>query len=426
VLTENRYWVFMKTFLNNPDIKTILHPFFKIMFSGSTYQEVVFSPYFDMLGIRYVLSDTYLNTPNFQEHFLDKCVARSGRNGSEVLRGFRLDYFYISMDSPMTAAFKTTIPPGGDTLLLDPVVDVKEFEKLKGGVVYRVSVEDSSGRRTRVYQHLENPTADPADRILEMHSISLDSWASQTVTLRFSVSADIENGKSIKCLWRNLYLRSWEDRVHSNFDLIYDGDVKVYENKTAYPRAYVVPAAVLSPGIEESFKLLQRQKFDPRGEAVLEYATGDDGGDGSASAEALMQNGDFNLSTSDRDSLRRFVLRPKGGSANADQYHARITKYSGNRVEIEADMPTAGFLVLSDTFYPGWRAYVDGRETPVYCANYFLRGIALDKGQHRVEFRFQPASLRRGAAISGATLVLLLGGAIGVGMLERRKRVAKG
>jgi uncharacterized membrane protein YfhO len=64
---------------------------------------------------------------------------------------------------------------------------------------------------------------------------------------------------------------------------------------------------------------------------------------------------------------------------------------------------------------------VDGRKTPVYCANYFLRGIALSEGRHRVTFRYEPASFYTGLAVSAATLALILAGSIAV-IIRRKKK----
>ena len=76
--------------------------------------------------------------------------------------------------------------------------------------------------------------------------------------------------------------------------------------------------------------------------------------------------------------------------------------------------------MLSVTFYPGWRAFVDGQEVPIYEADYLFRGVFLEQGQHLVEFRFRPWFLR-----IGLVLTLMVVGVLGVmavyGMLGRRR-----
>jgi uncharacterized membrane protein YfhO len=67
-----------------------------------------------------------------------------------------------------------------------------------------------------------------------------------------------------------------------------------------------------------------------------------------------------------------------------------------------------GFLVMSDTFYPGWRADVDGKPLPVVRANFALRGICLPAGDHEVVFYFEPMTLRMGVMLSVAGLAVVI------------------
>jgi uncharacterized membrane protein YfhO len=67
---------------------------------------------------------------------------------------------------------------------------------------------------------------------------------------------------------------------------------------------------------------------------------------------------------------------------------------------IQTQSSTAAFLVLSDAFYPGWQATIDGKPTPIYQTNYIQRGLSVPAGEHLVEYRFEPLSLRYGAGIT--------------------------
>ncbi|MEW6270959.1 MAG: YfhO family protein [Thermodesulfobacteriota bacterium] len=103
---------------------------------------------------------------------------------------------------------------------------------------------------------------------------------------------------------------------------------------------------------------------------------------------------------------------------------ARIVVDLPERVEIEATLAAPGLLVLTDTWYPGWRAEVDGGERPILRADYAFRAVALPAGTHRVVFRYQPASLRIGAAISAAALVAMV--AVVAAGRSRRRRAPDG
>jgi uncharacterized membrane protein YfhO len=68
-----------------------------------------------------------------------------------------------------------------------------------------------------------------------------------------------------------------------------------------------------------------------------------------------------------------------------------------------------GFLVLSDTYYPGWQVFVDGEEAKIYQADYLFRAVPLKQGEHVVEFRYSPSSFRTGLAISLSCGIVLCG-----------------
>ena len=75
-------------------------------------------------------------------------------------------------------------------------------------------------------------------------------------------------------------------------------------------------------------------------------------------------------------------------------------------MRINADLRCRGLLVVSETFYPGWEAYVDGKPQPVYEVFGALRGVVLDAGSHRVEMRNRPGVVMLGAGLSGVGIVL--------------------
>src|SRR5262249_6833038 len=93
----------------------------------------------------------------------------------------------------------------------------------------------------------------------------------------------------------------------------------------------------------------------------------------------------------------------------ADGARAKITRYEPNRIELTTGNPKDGFLVLSEIYYPGWEARIDGNPIKIYRTDYTLRGIFVPAGERRVEFIYRPQSLRRGAlgAALGLTLLAL-------------------
>jgi hypothetical protein len=150
----------------------------------------------------------------------------------------------------------------------------------------------------------------------------------------------------------------------------------IYENPTALPRVWVVPEAERMPAGRE--------------------------------AEALA-GCDFRrtvlLTTDD-------PLPTAAGPVGA----ARVVEHRPNRVVVRVEGGGGGYLVLADTWFPGWVCRVDGREVPVYRADHAFRAVALPAGAAEVVFAFEPRSYRAGWWVSCGALIGLAVLALGRGL----------
>ncbi len=156
----------------------------------------------------------------------------------------------------------------------------------------------------------------------------------------------------------------------------------VYENREAFPRAFMVPRAEPLP--ERSRVLAALKQADLRQVVFLE---------------------DF---------------APPGGSSATSGRSGRaiISSYEPNHVVVLVDSDSPGYLVLADPWYPGWTCTVDDEPTRLYRANYAFRATAVPAGKHQVRFDFDPISYRRGRVISAASLAALA--TLGVVAILRR------
>jgi hypothetical protein len=159
------------------------------------------------------------------------------------------------------------------------------------------------------------------------------------------------------------------------FSLILDQDpaVNVYRNETPLPRAFMVHRAIVAADHEDAWARIHQPDFDPATSVVLE------GG------------------------------QPLDGQA-AVQATAHIVGYQPNALEIEIEVDTGaeGYLFLSDPFYPGWRAEVDGKPATILRANYAFRAVPVPAGTHRVTMAFRPTSWYAGLGITAFTVLVLL------------------
>ena len=77
-------------------------------------------------------------------------------------------------------------------------------------------------------------------------------------------------------------------------------------------------------------------------------------------------------------------------STNLNAEVVQITNYHPKRIELVAKAEVPSVLLLNDKYDPKWKVFVDGKEKPVLRANYIMRGVQLDSGEHKIEFRFEP------------------------------------
>lgn len=159
------------------------------------------------------------------------------------------------------------------------------------------------------------------------------------------------------------------------------GEVTLYENLKALPRAWFVRNAALAPSAEvleiiKTGKMKDGTSFDPAETVLLE--------------SELFPPG-----------------RTPWPSQVQNKGEARVVRYEPNRIELSTKAPEGGVLVLSETYYRGWEALIDGARTPVERVDYALRGVVVPAGEHRVEFRFRSPSIRKGAVLFAFAIVIL-------------------
>jgi hypothetical protein len=83
----------------------------------------------------------------------------------------------------------------------------------------------------------------------------------------------------------------------------------------------------------------------------------------------------------------------------------RVVRHGSNRVTIQAKMACRGMVLLGDSYYPGWRAKVDGRAAEVHAAFGLIRGVVVEAGEHEIDMRYLPVSFLGGAALTVAGLL---------------------
>jgi uncharacterized membrane protein YfhO len=91
------------------------------------------------------------------------------------------------------------------------------------------------------------------------------------------------------------------------------------------------------------------------------------------------------------------------------------------RVEVATSAGFPGWLVLADTYFPGWEATVDGEPVEILPAYLLFRAVPLPAGEHRVVFTYRPGPLRLGFLLSS----LGLAGTLAAAGWDRRRRAGE-
>lgn len=157
--------------------------------------------------------------------------------------------------------------------------------------------------------------------------------------------------------------------------------IKVYENENALPRAYIVNEALHIDANDSGAALekISSANFDPRKTVVLEGSQ---------------------------------KLPQQSASTQQDQNNeSKVSNFIDNAsdsISMTSQTKTAGWLVLTDIFYPGWTAFLDNKEVKIERANFAFRAIEIPPGQHEVLFSYRPRSFHLGVILFGAFVLGLV------------------
>jgi hypothetical protein len=262
------------------------------------------------------------------------------------------------------------------------------------GVFFHLDVSRGDGKWQSVFSEFFNPSTHEDQLKPQPHIANLAKFAGQRILLRFSA------GTGKKGVWPNEWI-AWHHMQWQSADrqparplnlkesekLIYDKDVKIYDMSPVLARTSVFHRARLVGNSHEVLAALRSDDFDPFKSIVINQE---------------------DLSDSQKQSLRPFTSG--SGKPEIAALPATINVSTSREVDITlpAGLQSASLLLMTDTFYPGWRAFVDGNEVDVIKANYSFRAIVLPANASHVNFVYDPISYRLGSWLSLVTILGLI------------------
>lgn len=167
-----------------------------------------------------------------------------------------------------------------------------------------------------------------------------------------------------------------------NLELVHrDPLAVVLENRAALPRVRIVHEAIAVANEDEAQAMLARltaraphAMLTPLGRAVL-------------------------LEPVDGHAPQLPGPRPTTAPDTSAERVEVVEWEDPDRLVLDVELASAGWVVIADTWYPGWRAEVDGEHAPIHPANLAFRAVPVEAGSHRLELRYRPTSFRVGAAL---------------------------
>ena len=176
----------------------------------------------------------------------------------------------------------------------------------------------------------------------------------------------------------NSTAETFQPLVLGAYRMIHSGDVKIYENLDALPRAFFVADWEWQPDVASSVTQLQDPNFDPRQTAVL-----------------VSDPNDNNLIA---------------GGVSTETAVADVTQFTSEQIIIQTETTDPTMLILTEAYYPGWQATIDGDPTTIYQADGYFQAVFVPEGKHELSFTFQPESFRYGRILTliGLGIALLL------------------
>jgi O-antigen/teichoic acid export membrane protein len=177
------------------------------------------------------------------------------------------------------------------------------------------------------------------------------------------------------------YVLTTQHIPNPGYTLVYDDELRIYRNDDYLPRAFVVYEAEV---IEDEEALLASVgAMDPRERILLSERPPEE------------------------------YLATAAVTEDGPEAEVHVREYGINQVVVDAGLRHAGWLVLSDSYFPGWKAFLqldDGseQELEIYRADYNFRAVHLDPGPSVVRFRYSPMSFKLGVYASFMALVVVL------------------
>lgn len=389
---------------------------------------------------------------------------RSRRNGLRTV----MVYLGAPVDGPPCSALLEVVEVASGRVVVQRTVDVEELRRsLYSGPWITWPYSLPLDPRGRPYVVHFDPIHDSAGKDYELRLSSTDALKGGAI-VAWSLPLNAYGEGEAKRSGRKLpgeVLFDFSSTTGDFEEVATLGDFTLYRMKEPMPRYALVNEAVEFDSRERVLDMLRSPSFDPRRRVVLEkdadaqnsapivrrrvvqfsdhdwvYLVGSDGrslvhidDEATFLANEFLWNQIEKLAPSARSD---FVFVPdddRGAKQKAGlrlvtpespfMAQPKVLEETPTRIRLEVERLQTGYLVVAQTYFPGWKARLDGVETPIVRANYAFSAVQIPPGRFEVELSYEPGSLRIGLWIGAASLAA---GALAWAVSRRSRRSRTG
>lgn len=392
-LVQQRAYDFSKLFIESTEIE-------EMRLTGTVLP--ISDEMFDLLNVKFILSQTSSvedfencllenkNRPYFGEDTLHSQIFKQNPDKKFIIFEEALNINGIQKTAllahpPQKFRVNLKIPKGTSFLNFSIGLNPEIFSPQKGdGVGFHIYILENN-KEQELFSKYIDPKNNPCERKWFEENISLKQWAGKDVTLLFSTDPGPLNNEAWDwAYWGSIYLAKTQSQnpknatintIHRYIFVYQYQDIGIYRNDTVIPRSFVIYDVVNVPTFDVALTTMSNKKVDFRRTAIVEGLP----------------------------SKLEKIINKNNKSPQIEPGHMEILDPGNIRIKVSTHSP--GLLVVTDQYYPGWKAYIDDLQTPIYAVNGIFRGVFLEKGDHIIEFKYQPSSFTIGTILTTISLV---------------------
>jgi len=322
--------------------------------------------FLDFTGVKWIFSRTDLSKSTDLSIDVNTNAIGEITNGSIIKQNFVCSKANLSAIDLLFATYNHKD--------IDSNITINLIDNHSEVIVKNITISPNQIKDNQWYTFSFDPLVDSENKSYTL-MITSDGTPGKSATLWMnSMISDpntqlyINSTKVSGSLCINTYYNSLNNDyiLYKNYENYY-----VFENLNAMPRAFMIWNATFIDNDQEIMQMLYNPSFD------------------------------WNIS---------IILYGKNYTENLTPGTAdvKILDYESSYIKISVNTSQPGYLVLSDSYYPGWNAYINNNETEIYRTDYAFRSIKLNAGESVIEFKYEPISFYAGAVVSLFSIIILM------------------